>query len=843
MYSINTKNNSYFDEVILDIIKDNENNFSNNIIVLQNYTDAQIFKYKFLQILEEKKISAAFLPSFQTAQSFLSEYIKKNGQILLEYSQQIIILSKIINDYKEISFSASESIKIATELYKIKEQISKYNISLDNINGWVEEDLAEHWWATSNLLETSFKNFDEEINKYRIFSDKKIDEGSVIFYVGLVDVSEDFLKSLNSMNCQKIFFEPIYLLSDSLFLDKIKLAYSRANITTKNIFKNCSPNPIKYYEFKDNYLEEDYIIYRACKSETSLLIVTNDENLNKKLCSRFDNSGIEYNSFFKTPYINFLESELFCNLAKFKSENGSINSLSCILNSRMMQQVLSIRKLLDQLNKSDLFFEDFTSAKQYFFEDEKLSEFYVILANFLDSKSTAINDLLAENLKIFIQIYNLFECISNNVFTSKFESFLTNIISTNYFPVINDLEDYESYITKLFSLKYTRPVNSKARIIIAKYADSLYIDADEVIFSGFNQENIIPSTKDDIWMTQKILKKLGILSEDEDFEKIRYYISSKLHLNNITITRPIYNSGELLEKCSILNFLENIDEGKIVKANSKSKIVLSNFIEISNKMLPRTLFASNIEMLLRNPYGFIMRKILKIIPSKNFIDPPENKTFGSITHRIIENISENKNNLTKDEIIENSFDEFRIPSLQRRIWQSSLAKISSQIEKINECSLKASYNIYSEIKGEIEIEIAGNKIKICAIADRIEISDKKIRIIDFKTGVVPTKSEVDTGKSPQLIIESIICMNNGFKDINYRNQELEIVYYKISTKEPYIEEKIIQTSKKELEFHLQLMIKLLEYYYSSPLIAITNEPLADSWRSTFDDYDFFRRIL
>jgi len=839
----NKKNQtSYFRKIIQDILKNSDSNLSKDIIVLQNYTDAQIFKYKFLEVLEEQKIQSVFLPSFYTAKSFLSEFVKNNGQILLEYSQQIIILSKIINDYKEIDFSATESIKIATELYKIKEQISGY-ISLENINSWVEEDLAEHWWATSNLLETTFKKFDQEIDKYRISSDKKINIDNKIYIVGLIDISEDLLRNINSLECTKLFYSPIYYNTQNTYANKIKSIYSKANIKTKNIFEQLEAKTVKYHEFKDIYSEEDYIVHKAITRKSTLLIVTNSEKLNKNLSLRLDNLGIEYNSFFKTPYISFLESELFCNLAKFKSRNGSITSLSSVLNSRMMHQVYEVQKLLDNLNKSDLFFENFHSAKDFFVSSPELVQFYQILYNFLENKSLSINELLEENLNAFIGIYNLFKCKSRELFTSKFENFLSNVICAKYFPDLKNIEDYETYVTRLFSLKYTRPINNNARITIAKYADCLYIDATEVIFSGFNQENIIPSTEENIWMTQKILKKLGLYSEEEDFEKIRYLIEAKLHLNNATITRPLYNSGELLEKCSILNFISNISESKIIKSISNLKPQISYELEVSNYQFPKTLYASNIELLMRNPYGFVIRKIFKIIPHKNFTDSPLNNTFGSIAHKILENITDNKKNLKIENIITNCFDEFQIPILQRKIWQNPLIKISNQLEIINKKALINGFNIFSEILGEFELLIKDNKIKISAVADRIEISEDKIRIIDFKTGSVPTKSEVNSGKSPQLIIEAIILAKGGFNNIELINQSIDIVYYKISTKEPYIEEKVIQISKKELELHLLYMIKLLEYYYSSPNIFISSRPLPDSWKSVFDDYDFFRRLL
>ncbi|MCY4033506.1 MAG: PD-(D/E)XK nuclease family protein, partial [Hyphomicrobiales bacterium] len=49
--------------------------------------------------------------------------------------------------------------------------------------------------------------------------------------------------------------------------------------------------------------------------------------------------------------------------------------------------------------------------------------------------------------------------------------------------------------------------------------------------------------------------------------------------------------------------------------------------------------------------------------------------------------------------------------------------------------------------------------------DRIEIADGGANICDYKSGAVPTASEVLAGKKPQLPLEALILRKGGFGDI------------------------------------------------------------------------------
>ncbi len=143
-------------------------------------------------------------------------------------------------------------------------------------------------------------------------------------------------------------------------------------------------------------------------------------------------------------------------------------------------------------------------------------------------------------------------------------------------------------------------------------------------------------------------------------------------------------------------------------------------------------------------------------------------------------------------------------------------------------------SIHCEIKGNLELSIKGKKITISAISDRIEIGKKgEAYILDYKTGAIPTKKDITSGLSPQLLVEAIILSENGF-GISVKKIE-KLIYVKINSYSPYITTTEIELSKEDIQNHKKGLISLLEHYITTNQFPI--KPCA----MKYDDYTHFAR--
>ncbi len=86
--------------------------------------------------------------------------------------------------------------------------------------------------------------------------------------------------------------------------------------------------------------------------------------------------------------------------------------------------------------------------------------------------------------------------------------------------------------------------------------------------------------------------------------------------------------------------------------------------------------------------------------------------------------------------------------------------------------------------GTIPLKGPAGNFLLYAKADRIDrFQDGKLAIIDYKTGVVPTKLEVFAGLRPQLSLEALIIEKGGFKEVG-AGKVSQLAYWQLSGGDP-----------------------------------------------------------
>ena len=177
-----------------------------------------------------------------------------------------------------------------------------------------------------------------------------------------------------------------------------------------------------------------------------------------------------------------------------------------------------------------------------------------------------------------------------------------------------------------------------------------------------------------------------------------------------------------------------------------------------------------------------------------------------------------------------------LPEYTKKIWQVKFKAVAEEFVKFDEDLRTHNVSTLSETRGEMQVKILDQYIKITAIADRIEIDDKGYAtILDYKTGALPTKKDTLNGLSPQLIVEAIILANNGF---NIKTNKIKkLVYVKIASSEPYILKVEIEIDAKELDKQLQGLVSLLEYYVDCKTFSMEVD------LSKYNDYTHLARKM
>jgi ATP-dependent helicase/nuclease subunit B len=244
--------------------------------------------------------------------------------------------------------------------------------------------------------------------------------------------------------------------------------------------------------------------------------------------------------------------------------------------------------------------------------------------------------------------------------------------------------------------------------------------------------------------------------------------------------------------------------------------------------------ATAVERLVRNPYAIFARSILKLEPLPEFGFMPDAAMRGSLFHDAIKLWNEQQApgaaHLLQAGL--EVFAPFQEQHEIRAFWWPQFLRVAHWLAE-QEAELKQGLlRIHAEVKGELSFEIAGATHKLTARADRIDALQNGARIIDYKTGVLPTPKQVESGLSPQLPLEAAILIHGGFANLR-DGSDLEALYMRISASMKGLEKKspfdAADSGLRELaEKHLAGLKVLLTHYRNEsmpylPRLAVFKE--------------------
>lgn len=282
---------------------------------------------------------------------------------------------------------------------------------------------------------------------------------------------------------------------------------------------------------------------------------------------------------------------------------------------------------------------------------------------------------------------------------------------------------------------------------------------DRVIIASCNEENWLSQSANP-WLSQSMLKALGLPSFEEKQGRIALDFFQLLGNEQVFITRSLLDQGSPM---TMLRWLDDVeyDQDSEVKWFEYLKFY-NQVLQITNSEAPeprpridarpKQFSVSDIELLIRDPYSIYAKKILKLRPTDP-VDPPFNMAeYGSFIHLFLYALKAQKTFEIEKEILNFPtllpFKLFFIPKLEQ------VKAAFLQVEQT-----RSTKNLLLEKKGEV---MCGD-VKITAIADRIDLgSDSEYEIIDYKTGMPPMVGDIQSGYSPQCILEAMILKAGGF---------------------------------------------------------------------------------
>ncbi len=868
-------------------------NFAEYIIdKLGKGNEVQIILPNNFSCLELKKILTdkyqIKLPIIIPFSSILS---KKNDSDYISEIEELLILSSIITEYKELPFNIEGSLKAAEILRKLFNDLIINNIDIKLIETY---NNFNYWQKIYKFLEYCFLRWQEGIS----LTQKQTRPLRKLAYRERLQEEIIRIKTNHRHVILAGIFKPDPFLKK--FEEELKdyVIYYNPNLTTIK-------DNIYYYDTTNIYDEAAAVAYICTQnSNKKIAIVTNNNKLKKIYCNFLDKYCLAFEDLIGNDLAFTNIADLLISIIKILCNNFDLKILFLLLKNPLINCSV-VQKLELMISGKNRFISSPKYLLQLQFDNEEVKEYCRNLIDILFNDTPhSIQDILTLTKEIAEKLVPEIWEKEGGAELLGFLTNLTSYLSMSFLSPLSFLRKQESNdkkdFPKIFSFllvshKYYKNTDS-ANVIIGKPEDLTLCEFDLIILPHFNSENWSPNNKAHPWLSKKALQILNIDYGEIGTTLYSSYFNLFLQNKQVIILNAKKYDGKLSTPSNLFLKLQNVVPilPYVIPAEAGIQLNTNRGMEprfrgddiegcwndtrgestALSTTFPTILSVTDIETLIRNPYGFYAKKILELRKKDNIWEEPKISDFGNFIHKVLEEYSKNYdkqyidlNLLDKQVALINIGNHILcgtiLPTYTKKAWQIKLTAFSKafilfDIERRKNCK-----EIYFEIKGGLRLNIAGQDIKIIGIADRIEISkSNNITILDYKTGTIPTKKEIELGLSPQLIIGSLMLLDNGFNiknennivnsvGLGYKAPRVEpiiigetmsndvgksksigyiIAYVKITSTEPYVQTTEITLSIETLNRHKAGLIKLLEYY-------VTNKSFSyDLNLSKYNDY-------
>ena len=202
------------------------------------------------------------------------------------------------------------------------------------------------------------------------------------------------------------------------------------------------------------------------------------------------------------------------------------------------------------------------------------------------------------------------------------------------------------------------------------------------------------------------------------------------------------------------------------------------------ELRPRELPVTGVERWVRDPYAVYAQRILRLRPLERPDQPVEARIRGEAIHKAFERFAREHPELGPAS--ETAFADLLIEALAaagmpaaRLTRERALARNAAPWVVDFERRRRPGARLIVEQSGRHVFATARGDFVLTAKADRIELREGGADILDFKTGLAPSRPQVESGLSPQLTLTAAILWHGGFAELGAVAPR-ELVYVRVS---------------------------------------------------------------
>jgi ATP-dependent helicase/nuclease subunit B len=355
----------------------------------------------------------------------------------------------------------------------------------------------------------------------------------------------------------------------------------------------------------------------------------------------------------------------------------------------------------------------------------------------------------------------------------------------------------------LHTKKLVTGSNVAGRLAIYGLPEARMLKVDVAILGGLN-ETIWPEQPDPgPWLNRSMRQAFGLQQPERVIGLTAHDLAENLGAPRVFLCWSKRAGKEPLVPSRWILRLETILQaagirspkamGNVVKRLARSLDAAPHFQNLPMPRFappvaarPRYYNVTDIEKLHRDPYAIYARKTLELQPLEKLAIDPDARLRGTIFHAALEawtRLALAGPPAPLQALLAEGrklFAEFEGDPDIENFWWPRFERMAEWVHEHDTVLRDDVRRVHVEERGKLRFPIGDAEYTLSGRADRIDIlADGRVRIIDYKTGKVPSEGMIKSGLSPQMTLEAAMLKEGAFEHLGTR-ETAEALYVLIT---------------------------------------------------------------
>jgi len=360
--------------------------------------------------------------------------------------------------------------------------------------------------------------------------------------------------------------------------------------------------------------------------------------------------------------------------------------------------------------------------------------------------------------------------------------------------------DYPRTFTALMAGRVVRPRGGlDPRVHIWGTLEARLMSVDRLVVGGLNEGTWPSVTRTDPWLSRPMRSAVALDPPERRVGLAAHDFAQALGAPQIVLSRAERQDGSPTVPSRWLQRLTAVagpDATAAMAARGKRFLDWARVIDDGPRVKierpepkppvearPRGISVSQVETWIRDPYAVYARDILKLDEIDAAGDLPSYAERGTVVHGVFAEFAQthagpwdHSAHPILVEIGRRHFASLRAyPEIHALWWPRFQAMAAFVLAEFESPRAARTTKRHAEVSGAMELPTARGAFRLRCRADRIDVVDGKLAIIDFKTGFAPSDRQINALLAPQLPLEAAVAHAGGFTGVDPGMPE-ELIY-------------------------------------------------------------------